>query len=236
MRYLFLFHLLFVATVLSIGGLRGGFSASTPIEIFPDMDRQPKLKAQKPSAFFADGMGARQPVAGTVPLGFELADRGGAGPARDEFTTLSPDYYYTGRYGDYWGSGMPDELGLDPESAAAFLRRGRERYDIYCAVCHGESGNGQGVVKQAGFAGVVSLLDPKFLTAQYADGTVFNTVTMGKGLMGGYGDKLTVRDRWAIVAWLRVLQDLDAGLPAGDPQIKELLERAAPAATPPAAD
>lgn len=224
MRYLFLLHLLVVITVVAIGGYRGEKFTQPPIEIFNDMDRQAKIKAQKPSGFFADGVGARKPVPGTVPLGYEIADRDADGVARDEYTSLSPSYYYTGRFGDYWGDGMPSELGLDADNTAAFLRRGQERYNIYCTACHGESGNGQGVVMKAGFANIANLHLDTFQPGKYADGALYNTIANGKGLMGAYGDKLTVRDRWAVVAWVRVLQDLAEGVSADDPAVRELLE------------
>ena len=235
MRYVFLFHLFLVAAVVAIGGYRGMKSSKPTIEIFNDMDRQAKLKAQKPSQFFADGSGSRLPVAHTVPVGYEipetaLADGGTPGPG---YTALDTSYYNTGRFGDYFGSGMPKELGLTDENSAAFLRRGQERYKIYCAVCHGESGSAQSVVANAGFANIRNLHDPMMQPDQYADGAIYNTITNGKGLMGSYGEKLNVRDRWAVVAWMRVLQKIHNGVPATEPGVKELLE-AAPTASAPA--
>lgn len=227
MRYVFLFHLFLVAAVVAVGGYRGMKSGKPPIEIFNDMDHQAKLKAQKPSEFFADGSGSRLPVAHTVPVGYEiptatLADGAAPGPG---YSTLDSGYHNTGRFGDYYGSGMPKELGLTEANAAAFLRRGQERYNIYCAVCHGESGNAMGVVAKAGFNNIRNLNDPMMQPDQYADGAIYNTITNGKGLMGAYGEKLDVRDRWAVVAWVRVLQKLAKGVPASEPGVKELLEK-----------
>ena len=237
MRYVFLFYTLLVVAVIAIGGYQGMKSGRTPIWIFPDMDIQHKVKAQKPSEFFADGTGARTPVAGTVPLGYTLADRQNGGTPRDEFTTASTGYYNTGRFGDYFGSGMPEELGLTAQNSAAFLRRGQERFNIYCAPCHGEGGNGQGVVAQVkpGFTTAIrNLHDPIIQPDIYGDGAIFNTITYGKGVMSAYGDKLTLRDRWAVVAWVRVLQKTAAGVPATEPGLKELLDKATAAAPAPA--
>ena len=234
MRYVFLFHLFLVAAVVAVGGYRGMKSSKPSIEIFNDMDRQAKLKAQKPSEFFADGSGSRLPVANTVPVGYEiptaaLADGATPGPG---YTTLDTGYYNTGRFGDYFGSGMPKELGLTEENAAAFLRRGQERYNIYCATCHGESGEARSVMTNAGFANIRNLHDPMIQPDQYADGAIYNTITKGKGLMGAYGEKLDVRDRWAVVAWTRVLQRIHKGVPATEPGVKELLENLPAAAAP----
>ena len=220
MRYLFLIHTLVVVAVIATGGYQGMKSGRTPIWVFPDMDIQGKVKAQKPAAFFADAVGARPPVAGT---------------ARDEFGTAATGYYHTGRFGDFFGSGMPDELALTPADSAAFLRRGQERFHLYCAPCHGGAANGQGVVAQAkpGFTTPIrNLHDAVVQPDQYADGAIFNTITHGKGVMSPYGDKLTLRDRWAVVAWVRVLQQIEAGVPATDPGVKELLDKARPAAPP----
>ena len=227
MRYVFLFQVLLVAAVIAIGGFRGMKSEKPPIMIFNDMDQQAKIKAQKPSGFFADGMGTRMPPAHTVPVGFDipakaLADGANPGPG---FSTLSTAYYNTGKFGDYFGAGMPKELELTEANAAGFLRRGQDRYNIYCAVCHGESGNGQGVVAKAGFANVRNLHDPLVQPDKAADGSIFNTITHGKGLMGSYGDKLTVNDRWAVIAWVRVLQKSASGVPATEPGVKALLEK-----------
>lgn len=232
MRYVFLFHLFLVATVVAIGGYRGMKSGKPAIEIFNDMDRQAKLKAQKPSAFFADGSGSRLPVANTVPVGYEipsaaLADGATPGPG---YSALDTSYYNTGRFGDYFGSGMPEELGLTEENSAAFLRRGQERYNIYCAVCHGESGDARSVITNAGFANIRNLHEPIIQPDQYADGRLYATITNGRGLMGAYGEKLDVHDRWAVVAWVRVLQKLNQGVPATEPGVKELLENLPPAA------
>ena len=91
---------------------------------------------------------------------------------------------------------------------------GKEMFVTYCAVCHGQAGNGQGVVAKAGFANVRNLHEPLIQPDKTADGSIFNTLTHGKGLMGSYGDKLTVNDRWAVIAWVRVLQKTTSGVSA----------------------
>jgi len=94
------------------------------IQIIPDMDQQPKFKAQAANAIFADGRADRPPVAGAVARGEARID----------------DHFYRGIAGDRWAETFP--MTLTPE----ILRRGQERFGIYCAPCHGLSGYGDGIV------------------------------------------------------------------------------------------
>lgn len=209
MKYFFLSYLFVAAIIVSAAGLRGSKSELPPIEILPDMDHQPKIKFQTRSDFFADGLGARRPVANTVPLGYEIP----AAPAADSpppplfgFTN-GLDYYHTGKIGDYYGDGLPAEIKVTPE----FIQRGAERYAINCAICHGETGNGKGITSQYGILNAFSFhqpgsTDPANAGAYRTDGAIFDVIANGKGLMGGYGANITVQDRWAIVAYIRALQ------------------------------
>lgn len=207
MRYFFLAYAVIALLVVGIFGVRGQKSTSPPIMIFPDMDNQDKVKAQVPSTFFADGMGSRMPVAGTQPLGFNPDGESVIGGIPEhEFGGLDI-YYHTGQIGDYYGTGMPEELALDAESAAALIRRGRERYSIYCAVCHGASGDGQGIAGQYGVPGIANLQLGPFQSETYPDGRLYDVITHGKGQMSGYGYNIPLRDRWAIVAYVRAIQE-----------------------------
>jgi mono/diheme cytochrome c family protein len=107
--------------------------------------------------------------------------------------------------GDVYGDGVPEGVTID----GAFLARGRERYDINCAVCHGKAGDGKGVVGQYGLPAIANLHDDRI--AQMPDGQLFSTVTNGKNTMGAYGPQIAVEDRWAIVAYLRALQRTTRG-------------------------
>jgi len=206
MRWFFLILFVVTVAVVSAIGVRGTNFSYTPIEVFPDMDRQYKLKYQKPSAMFADGNGERLPVPGTVPIGYELPkgkDRAANGKAIALFGfTHSDDYYNTGRFGDYFGDGMPASVKVD----AALLKRGQEQFKIKCAMCHGLSGNGQGPVSKhwPGFPPTANLIDPR--VKALPDGQIYWTIAEGKGLMGSYKGIITVQDRWAIVAYVRALQ------------------------------
>ena len=103
---------------------------------------------------------------------------------------------------------MPTELELDDASAEALIRRGEERYGIYCAIRHGDPGNGNGVVAQFGVpvAGNPNAKLNAISSEVYPDGRMFEVITMGKGQMGGYGANIPVRDRWAIIAYIHTLQ------------------------------
>ena len=168
-------------TVLAIAGFRGDFSQRTPIEIFPDMDHQPKYKSQTPASLFPEGRVDRVPPYGTIPF---------------HVSTDQP-YLITGKMGNMWGTGIPVTVDKN------LLVRGKERYEINCQVCHGALGAGNGVTTQYGLVGVASIHLDKY--REMADGEIFNTITHGKGQMGPY-HHIQVEDRWAIIAYLRALQ------------------------------
>jgi mono/diheme cytochrome c family protein len=208
MRYFFLTFFFLTVIVVSWAGFRGDPFERPPIEVFPDMDRQAKVKAQTPSGFFADGLGAREPVSHTIPMGYEIPEVAAADGGIQEFAfTQGTDYYNTGMMGDYYGDGFPSVLTVDQ----AFVSRGMELYTIHCKVCHGASGNGKGVTSQYGILNAASFHAPEYLDSANPvyrpDGSIFQTITHGKGLMGPYGANITVKDRWAIISYIRVLQE-----------------------------
>jgi hypothetical protein len=198
MKYFFLALFLLCVLVVGIGGFRGDLKTERPIEIFPDMDVQDKILGQADSNFFSDGQGSRNPVRGSVP------HAGDDGVFPVEFSEGRSGYYHTGAIDDYFGNGMPAELGLNKDNIEGFLRRGHERYSASCAPCHGEAGDGKGITSYYGMAGIANLHTK--LRETTPDGNIYNTITHGKGLMGSYGATLPVRDRWAIVAYVRALQ------------------------------
>ena len=210
LRGFFLIFALIGVAMFAFLGFRGSKSTAPPIEIFPDMDRQPKVRPQAPLGFFADNRGMRPPVAGTIPIGYEMpnpqaAASPGTPPAPSTTIehqqlafSIGADYANTGKMGANWGNGFP--VDVTPQ----FMERGAERFNINCAVCHGPSGAGNGIVKQYGMATIVSLLDERIRTM--SDGEIFHTITNGKNTMMGYGGNVTVNDRWAIIAYLRALQ------------------------------
>jgi mono/diheme cytochrome c family protein len=207
LRGFLLISALLTIALVAVLGFRGQKSVDPPFELFPDMVRQPKVRAQTPLDFFSDARGSRLPVDGTVPIGYEspkaetIATPGVVPPeqprARVAFSA-GADYYDTGKMGDHWGTGMP--VDVTPE----LMRRGRERFNITCAMCHGATAAGNGITKQYGLATVVTLQDDRI--RNMSDGEIFNTITNGKNTMMAYGPNVTVGDRWAIIAYLRALQ------------------------------
>jgi mono/diheme cytochrome c family protein len=172
-----------------------------------DMARQPKYHwPDAPSDFFSDRSANRPLEAGTVARGHLRAD----------------DALYSGR--------QPGETGAAPKYltefpfpiTAATLARGRERFNIYCAICHGRAGYGDGKVVQRGYAKPPSLHDQRLRDIPV--GRVFEVITQGFGAMPEYAEMIPPNDRWAIVGYVRALQ-LSQNVPAGEltPQDREHL-------------
>jgi mono/diheme cytochrome c family protein len=145
------------------------------------MQRQQKNKAYTESDFFADGLAMRQPPPGTVPHAPPLEPAVATGKAPD---------------------GTPIALAPVPLDAK-LLARGRARFDVYCAVCHGVLADGESQVAMN-----MSLRRPPSLHdfRDRPDGFFFQVITDGFGLMPSYAAELTPQDRWAVVAYVRALQ------------------------------
>jgi mono/diheme cytochrome c family protein len=193
--YIFLILLTGVAVGVGIAGRQGRLSRQPPIEVFPDMDRQLKLRPQQPNDFFTNGLSSQLPPTGTIAQGAPLQTVSGAVyPFEDAPVN-------TGRV-----TGTTNFVETNPLSVnGLLLRRGRERFNIYCTPCHGALGDGNGITKKLGVMPTVANLQDKRIV-EMADGEIFNTITHGKSTMGAYGPILPVADRWAVIAYLRALQ------------------------------
>jgi mono/diheme cytochrome c family protein len=168
---------------LAAAGCRGCTSSRPPIHVNPSMDDQPKYRAQAESLFFYDGAAMQKPVPGTVARGELREDRG----------------LYEGK--DASGALVATSpLPATPE----LLARGEERYRIYCQPCHDARGDGKGILFQRANVPTTSLHADKVRAAP--DGHVFDVITNGVGLMPPYRWPIPPEDRWAIVAWVRELQ------------------------------
>jgi hypothetical protein len=226
LRYFFIGFTLLLLLLVSMTGLRGWKSKRPPLEIFPDMVRQAKYKAQTESSFYADDRSARAHAMGTVPMGYCMpqgksaenstlhsasnsdaststsnlnnCEAINAGPYKNIQFSGSPTYRETGRMGTQWGTGIPFEV------TPAIMQRGAERYTINCAVCHGATGQGNGITSKYGLNGIANLHQQRI--RDMADGEIFNTITWGKNTMMSYGANVQVPDRWAIICYLRALQ------------------------------
>jgi hypothetical protein len=184
MRYFLIIFCFLIALVVSSLGFRGSISRQPPLEVFPDMDRQPKLRPQKPNNFFPDGRSSQLPVLGTIARGDPYED--------------SP--FNTGRI-----SGTTNFVEISPLVInAQVMARGRERYQISCLPCHGAVGDGNGITRKYGMAVVGNMHDKRMVSMP--DGELFHVITHGRNLMGPYGALIPIEDRWAIVAYVRALQ------------------------------
>ena len=203
MRYVYLATAFLVVLTISIAGFHGRVSERPPVEVFPDMDRQAKYKPQASSRFFADGRADRPVPPGTVPRGRTA----GADPA----FLRADDGFFRGRAADgSFAKGFPAQVAVDLK----LMERGRDRFIIYCAPCHGALGDGNGITRAYNM-NPASFHDDRL--RQMPEGEIFNTISNGKNTMLGYGDKLAVADRWAVVAYLRALQRAREGTPADVP-------------------
>jgi mono/diheme cytochrome c family protein len=173
-------------------------STNPPLEYYLDMKVQPRQRGQAQNAFFADGRSMRLPVAGTVPFGGADYLGSAGAPRLNPALLQAEDDLYRGKADGKWVTTIP--VPVD----AALLDRGENRFNVHCAVCHGRTGSGNGVTTQHGFVGVANFHQDKYRAMPV--GEIFGTITNGKGLMAPYGAQVTPADRWAIVAWVRVLQ------------------------------
>ena len=176
-----------------------------------DMHNQPKIRSQRGSDFFADHRGARQQAANTVARGQLHED----------------SYFYTGVVQAANGyreekDEMPFPVTLD------VLKRGQERFNIYCTPCHSRVGNGLGEIVQRGYKPAANYHDQVRLSQPISH--YFYVMTNGYGAMPDYSAQLTPEDRWAVAAYIRALQLSQAAKPEDVPQgvqVRSLREIAA---------
>ncbi|MBM3835187.1 MAG: cytochrome c [Verrucomicrobia bacterium] len=200
MRYFLLIFFFSAVLVLAWAGFRGEKTRRPPIELFPDMDRQPKLRPQAANDFFPDGRSSRLPVAGTIVRSAayqNLVDADAGKPVYPHNDAPANTGMITGTTNFVEHS--PFQI------SAQLMARGRDRYQITCSPCHGAMGDGNGITKKLGAMLTVANLHDQRLV-RMTDGELFYVTTNGRGLMGPYGPQVEVEDRWAIVAYVRALQ------------------------------
>lgn len=170
-----------------------------------DMWNQPKYTPYQPNPFFADNNSSRQPVDGTVP--YEAARRPWVTPMYTKFANGNEQVPMAADLA-FWDGRTSDNAYIAenyfPLNDRALYERGRERYNITCAACHGLAGYGDGMIVQRGFP-----VPPSFhidRLRQVEDGYIFNVITNGFGRMFSYADRIHPEDRWAIIAYIRALQ------------------------------
>jgi mono/diheme cytochrome c family protein len=186
---------------------RASTSARPHVQLIQDMAKQPKLKTQAANPLFADGRAMRPPVPGTVAHG-ELEENGA---------------YWTGRDAGGWVTAFPVQV------TERLMQRGQERYDIFCAPCHGLAGFGDGPVAKRADALQEGTWTPP--SSYHTDlvrgrpvGHLFNTITNGIRNMPAYASQIPVADRWAIVLYVRALQrSQDASVADVPPELRRQL-------------
>ena len=198
MRFIKFFLLPFIVIVVVgviIAGKRGGNSRRSPIEVFPDMDRQLKLRPMQPNAFFANGVSSQPHVLGTIARSTAITNA-----ANKAVMPYEDDPLNNGLV-----KGTTNFVELNPLVInAQLLERGQQRFTINCAPCHGQLADGNGVTKKYGMTVVANLHDKRIV--EMGDGELFHVISNGRNLMQPYASQVDVQDRWAIVTYLRALQ------------------------------
>jgi mono/diheme cytochrome c family protein len=190
------------ACLLVLVGCGEGGESERGLRYMPDMYQSPALKSQE--AFVVHQTDAegnvtplhvsamQQPVDGTVPRGFLPYDL----PITDTTTA--------------WTMTNPVRPTAD------HLRLGRDKYDQFCAVCHGRDGNAENGYVATKFLGIPSLVSP--VVSGYSDGHIQHIIARGRGRMPDYRGQMTAEERWAVVHYVRALNTAKAlGVPV-DPE------------------
>ncbi len=244
--------LLLLLPPIAIFSTYGSTNRKPRLHVVPDMDWQHKFKTQvlspnvadkdNPEYLFANKRAMRQPVEGSVRLGSLETDsemfrgiKNGHGHAGDHddshgatsvglrSNTLVSTTAQDVEDLDQWITGFPKGFEVNEET----LARGKQRFNIYCSVCHGYAGNGDGLVNQRALAlaanGQATWTAAKSLheadvkdPAKNPTGRIFDTITNGRNTMGPYRDQISVKDRWAIVAYVKALQETGIKAPGAD--------------------
>lgn len=170
-----------------------------------DMQDQPRYKAYKESAFFADKRASRDMPEGTVARG-QLRENKAFYTGKIDNPDLNAVVPSTvGPTGNTLVSSFPNDIAEFPVPVTKELvDRGQERYNIYCIVCHGPSGNGDGMIVRRGFSPPPTYHDDRLRNAPV--GHFYDVIANGWGKMNSYAAEIQPADRWAIVAYIRALQ------------------------------
>lgn len=157
-----------------------------------DMHNQPKFIPMRSSEFYPDHRSARYPIPGTVP---RLED---AAVDREQLDPNS--YFLSGKHGSVFGNDLPANMKLDRD----LLLRGQDRYNVYCTPCHSKVGDGNGMIVQRGFKHPPTFHQTRLRNAPI--GHFYDVISNGLGAMPDYATQIHPADRWAIAAYIRVLQ------------------------------
>ncbi|HMB98425.1 MAG TPA: c-type cytochrome [Balneolaceae bacterium] len=177
-------YLLLLASVLFMS-CRGQKSEKPPVHPNLNMDFQNRFNAQEENEFFADNRAMRPPVEGTVARGLLKEDV-------EYYEGLNPD------------SSFVEDIPM--EVTGSFIYRGQDRYDIYCSVCHGGTGDGRGIIMTGDYGYVPAPSFHSNRLREVPDGEIYSAIANGIRNMPSYATQIPVEDRWAIVSYVRALQ------------------------------
>lgn len=182
-KYLFFAAAIALPAVLT--SCRGTISKKPPVHPNMNMDQQKRFEPQEENDFFADKRAMRQPVKGTI--------------ARGHLRHNKP--YYQGINED---SSFVENIPV--KVTKSFMYHGQDRFNIYCTPCHGLAGDGKGVVTTGNYGFVPAPSYHQDRLRNVPDGYIFSVISNGIRTMPSYAHQIPVRDRWAIVAYVRALQ------------------------------
>lgn len=170
---------------LVFASCRGQISEKPPVHPNMNMDQQPRMEAQEVNKFFEDNRSMRQPVEGTIARGFKKEDVA---------------YYEGTNANGEWIADIPVDVTKE------LLYRGQDRYDVYCSVCHGGTGAGDGIIMTGNYGYVPAPTYHQDRLREAPDGEIYSAIYNGVRTMPSYATQIKVEDRWAIVAYIRALQ------------------------------
>ena len=175
--------------LLILFACQGMPSKKTPIHLNPNMDNQERYDAQEKQYFYnVEDIAKRNPIQGTIPYGYYKDD--------------NTEFYYGKLSAGEFIDKVSDVIPVDEK----LLKRGQDRFNIYCSVCHGYTGEGNGLIAQNDeFNVIVTSLYSELLDDKN-DGYFFEVITNGKNNMPSYAHQIDPKDRWAIVAYINALR------------------------------
>ena len=175
--------------LLILFACQGMPSKKTPIHLNPNMDNQERYDAQEKQYFYnLEDIAKRNPIQGTIPYGYYKDD--------------NTEFYYGKLSAGEFIDKVSDVIPVDEK----LLKRGQDRFNIYCSVCHGYTGEGNGLIAQNDeFNVIVTSLYSELLDDKN-DGYFFDIITNGKNNMPSYAHQIDPKDRWAIVAYINALR------------------------------
>ena len=210
-------HLAMMAAVISLLS-SCGFDAKKPGRIYmPDMTYSNALETYAPSVIKnedGDSVSTRKPVKGTIPRGWIPADEHIRTNESFLMSYMAKNYFShdPAKWDEEYAkaaSSIKDPLEYNDDNKAA----GKKLYAIHCVNCHGTAGNGQGnlVVLEDGTDGPYTAVPPDYKKRlpEIKDGNIFYSVSYGKGMMGGYGYSLSVKERWQVIHYIKSIAGIE---------------------------